>query len=140
MITLTPSPDQPAFEPCVWLALDGVNPASVTQELHIGPDVVPPPEVIREIEAKGGHYSSWILDTSGHVLTNRLSDHLDWLIARLAGREEQFSMIAASAARAEIMVFGARSKWEVDVEAIKAIRARLGVTLAFCVTVITKTV
>src|SRR5205814_8608218 len=121
------------------LELEGVNPAHVAEELKIETDHMPSREFLRTIEENGRTFSSWILDTHGRVLTNNLSDHLDWIAAKLMGKEDIFAKIVASATRAEIMVYGARTQWEIDADALRAFRARTGVPLTFCVTVIRPT-
>lgn len=134
-VRVTLSRIQPRFEPRAWLSLEGVDPKRVSEELGIESDLEVPPEILERLEEDGG-VRAWQIKTHNHVHTNRLADHIDWLFQRLAGKEERFQEIASTAQDAAFRVHGPDNKWQLDLDAMRSVRERLGVNVVFEMTIL----
>ena len=74
----------------------------------------------------------WALDTRGHVLSERLVDHLHWLLSRLAGAESELRALRNSS-RVELLAAGAHDAWDWAGMEGDELLARFGLELGFVI-------
>ena len=74
----------------------------------------------------------WLLETRGHVLGDRLVDHIRWLLSRLAGAEAELRALREYS-HVELLAAGAPDAWDWAGMEGDDLATPLGLELAFVV-------
>ncbi len=112
---------------CLHVSGASIDPDALTRTLGVTPTTS---RLLASPETES--IGLWILDTRGHVLSDRLVDHLRWLENRVANRESELRALREHS-EVELLAAGASDSWDWTGMEGDDLSTRLGLQLAFVV-------
>ena len=112
---------------CLQISGASIDPDAVTEKLGVTPTMS------RMLPSQTSEpFGVWVLDTRGHVLSDRLVDHVRWLSSRLTGAESELRALRDHS-EVELLAAGAPDSWDWAGMEADDLSTRLGLDLAFVV-------